>query len=88
MFVVSVHSFISVHAGYAKDNEETSLLARLVVPQGFLEVGEVPVLMRVGNSTHELHVPHGCVLECELDGKEQIDVFRLGERRTLAHSIR
>ena len=52
-------------------------LAIFVIIQCLLEVGEVSVLVRSGDSAHAFHLAQLGVFYGELDGEERCDVFRL-----------
>jgi hypothetical protein len=48
-----------------------------VIPQGFLELGQIPSLMRSGDGPHAIDILHLCVFHGQLDREQRSYVFRL-----------
>jgi len=76
--------------GKEKDREEMRGSGRVkrkgtvtlaIIPQRFLEVGEVPPLVSPCNGTHAFYVPHIRIFQGDFDGEEGVDVFWLLERQ-------
>jgi len=48
-----------------------------IIPQGFFEIGQIPILVRSSNCTHALHLAQLSIFERQLDRQEGRYIFWL-----------